>query len=286
MRPPLRRVVVFLFLFSMISIMHGQQQQRGARFLLTGNSTLNASAFHVMLQPRYENSLLFTARINTALASAGVGHIVYVAPSFTSLFTTLSVTVTPRPCGVYTGGLWSYADAVSGVCRVCTVCVGQYQVQTCGLTDTVCASSCAAGSYARVGGALGAEEGALGSCSLCARGHFSASSSASACTACDPGYYAAGLGATHCDACEPGITTSLLPGSWACVAVVRHRHTHILFRIIIQLFFDVPFTDTEIFMMRDPCRAALSRAAAAAAAAVAAAAASELAPLLTGTRDI
>lgn len=176
-------------------------QQRSARFRLSVNSTLDDRLFHVLLggsagvpvlknassaSPSYNRTRLlllqqqaiaantprFVGELNAALTAAGVIHIVLLDPNGEAVqFATVGVVVTPRACGVisgYGGGLWTYADPLSGVCHACTVCAGQYQEQTCGLTDTVCTSACTAGSYARVGGAIGT--GALGSCTLCRTG--------------------------------------------------------------------------------------------------------------------
>jgi hypothetical protein len=123
-----------------------------------------------------------------------------------------------QACG---GASLSYADPASGVCRLCTICVGRYQVGQCLFSDSVCVDQCPAGTYAHSGGAIGGSE-ALGSCSPCLPGTFSSSAGVSACSICPNQTYASTHGATTCTACAAG-TITLAVGAIVCVPAVRRR---------------------------------------------------------------
>ena len=114
----------------------------------------------------------------------------------------------------------TYIDpATPDMCRLCSACSSSmYQVQPCtAYADTVCAAVCPAGSYGHVGGVQ--QPGAIGSCSLCAAGTFTAYAGATACAACTSNTYAAQAGSTACVSCAQGmLATARATG---CVLEVR-----------------------------------------------------------------
>ena len=213
-QPPL--LLLLLFLFSFLISAGGQQQTAAASYYYYGAVTITYTAFSP-LSPTMIISSAPSFQENLARAIQQASNQTLDLLQQPSSNSSSSNGVSAQACG---GASLSYADPVSGVCRLCTICVGMYQVGQCLYSDSVCVGQCPAGTYAHSGGAIGS--GALGSCSPCLPGTFSSSAGVSACGICPNRTYASTHGATACTACAAG-TITLTIGATLCVSAVRRR---------------------------------------------------------------
>ena len=216
---------------ALLSCVNAMQQQRTlmARFYLAWNSTLP-------LGGPFSNASLLTGTVNAVLQNGQLDTAILVGSATLGTNTTFAcpvslasslacspmistALVSATSCIVVDrGAIRNFVSPNTGLCAVCSVCNGAYQMQPCtSSSDTVCASVCDAGRYVRAS----AMPDALGVCDACAPGTFSDQPGQRMCAVCPQNSIAPHAGATACTQCPPETTAS--SHRLLCLAV-RGRH--------------------------------------------------------------
>jgi hypothetical protein len=162
--------------------------------------------------------------LNGALRLRGLDETLLVSGS-DARWTVTTSAIRVEPCLTMTPDMlyWNFVNGTSGVCQACAACGWNlYQLHACTASaDTVCVSQCPAGTFAHIGGTQMMP--ALGGCTDCAEGTYSASAGSSACTACASNSIAPNMGSTSCSPCGPG--TSAIRAR-ICLAVRTRCHIY------------------------------------------------------------